>query len=77
MSFKDYLIILILVSVYGVSALLADQFGELIGQYLDFGLLGMLVYVLAATLETVVAPISAVWTTLIAKKSAKLPGIAA
>lgn len=60
MSFKDYLIILILVSVYGVSALLADQFGELIGQYLDFGLLGMFVYVLAAILETVVAPISAI-----------------
>jgi len=60
MSAKDYLTILFLVSIYAVSALLTRQFGDFIGEYLDFGALGMLIYVLAATLETVVAPISTI-----------------
>lgn len=60
MPTKEYLAIFALIFIYATSALLTREFGDFIKGYLDFGFLGMAIYILAATVETVIAPISTI-----------------
>lgn len=60
MRSKEIVGVAILITVFVVGALLTARFETLIETQLDFGVWGMLVYVLVTLLATVVAPLSTV-----------------